>query len=221
MGEQQGNLRPEAFRQSARRTWRSPAALLVLLALPVLLLSAGLWASDPERDNRIVPYGPPELAPRLGDDAPAFSLRAYNEEIAVRLTKTPQVSLNHFVGFGAEQTRKAVLLAFAARWNDKSWKELAVFQRLYKKFKDSGLMILVVCIDRNDTQLVYESLDKEKVTFPVLRDRFQVVSRRYGISQLPTLFLIDKEGKIVSMGEAYQEDVESYLEEELKRILKE
>lgn len=188
--------------------------LWVMLAVPFRLNAV-------ESDNRIKPFGPPELAPRLGDDAPVFSLRAYNEDIAIRLSKTPTITLNTFVGFGAEQPRKALLLGFAASWNERSWKELATFQRLHKKFKDSGVMVLMVSLDRNDPQFVYESLDNEKVTYPVLRDRFQVVSRRYGVSQLPTVFLIDKDGKIVSMGEAYKEDAETYLEGEIKRLLKE
>lgn len=184
----------------------------------------GLWMNPlvaAETENRVLPFGNPELAPRMGDDAPAFSLRAYNEDVAIRLSKNPQITLNTFVGYGAEQPRKALLLGFGAWWDEKSWKELATFQRLYKKFKDSGVMVIMISLDRNDPQLVYESIDKEKVQFPVLRDRFQVVSRRYGVSKLPTVFLIDKDGKIVSMGEAYKDDVEAYLDSEIRRLLKE
>lgn len=172
-------------------------------------------------DSRVLPFGSPELAPRLGDDAPAFSLQAYNEDVAIRLSKNPQITLNTFVGFGAEQPRKALLLGFAARWDENSWKTLAAFQRLYKKFKDSGVMVMVISLDRNDPQFIYESIDKEKISFPILRDRFQVVSRRYGVSKLPTVFLIDKDGKIASMGEDYKEDAEVYLEGEIKRLIKE
>lgn len=158
---------------------------------------------------------------QVGDDAPAFSLRAYNEEASLKLVKSPFVSLNHFVGLGAEYPKKVMLVGFFAMWNEKSRKDLAVFQRIFKKFKDDELALVMISVDHKDTQTVYEAIEKEKLTFPVLRDRFSVVFRRYGVKTLPTLFLIDKDGKLVSIGDGYKESVEEYLEREIKRLLAE
>lgn len=156
---------------------------------------------------------------RVGDDAPAFSLHTYNEDVALRLTKSPLVSLSFFVGLRPEYSRQVVLLGFFKASDKESQGDLALFQKLYKKFKDDGVLVLMISLDNKDTQSVYKVIDSEKIGFPVLRDRFGVVARRYDIVKLPTLLIIDKDGKIVSIGEGYKGDVEGYLEREIRTLL--
>ena len=160
-----------------------------------------------------------EFKVHVGDDAPAFNLRAYNEEVALRLVKSPLASLNHFVGLHPEFPKQVVLVGFFAAWNPQSQAELAVLQKTYKRFKDDDVMVLMISLDNKDIEGVYEAIEKAKVTYPVLRDRFGVVSKRYGVTKLPTLLIIDKEGRIASIGEGYETNIESYLEGEIRALL--
>ncbi len=155
----------------------------------------------------------------VGDDAPAFSLRAYNEDEALRLVKSPLISLNFFTGIRPEYPREVVILVFLTAESQKERHDLATLQKLFKKYKNDGVMAIAVCVDKDDPQVVYGAIDRNHVSFPVLRDRFAVVAGRYDVKKYPTLFIIDKNGKIQAIGEGYQDDIEAYLDARIRDLL--
>ncbi len=196
-----------------------PLSLAAWTVLATLAFAHTLAAQDTDWLRPVVPGEDKVTSLRVGDDAPAFSLRAYNEDIALRLVKSPLVGLNFFVGIRPEYQKEVVLLAFLTAESQKDRHDLATLQKLYKKYKGNGVMVLAVSLDKEDPQTVYDALDRANVTFPVLRDRFAVVARRYDVKQLPTLFVIDKNGKIQSIGENYSGDVEAYLDTKIRDLL--
>jgi hypothetical protein len=59
------------------------------------------------------------------------------------------------------------------------------------------------------------------VTFPILKDRFNFLARRYLGEQapLPSVFFIGKDGTIRSMNRGYGKDGQSYLLAEVQKGL--
>lgn len=121
-----------------------------------------------------------ETAPEIGKIAPEFELKDLSGA-RVRL---------------AEVRGKVVLLNFWAEWCGPCRAEMPFMESLYKAFKDKGLVVLAVSVDRSE-KAVKAFVSDKKLTFKVLMDNDKEVSfDQYGVIGLPTTFLIDKKGVV-------------------------
>lgn len=59
------------------------------------------------------------------------------------------------------------------------------------------LVILMPAIDGEKEKKVQRAINKNKVTLPVLLDPKAKTARAYGVSMIPAVFLINREGLIV------------------------
>jgi thiol-disulfide isomerase/thioredoxin len=86
---------------------------------------------------------------------------------------------------------------------------------VYEEWKDDGLTFFAVNIGESSTDVV-SFLDYFGFTMPVLLDSAKTVSRRYGVSGIPTTYFIDEDGIIqnkVVGAFPDRESVESYVVE--------
>lgn len=160
-----------------------------------------------------------ELA-AVDQPAPRFRLPAYNPDTA---GKAP-VGLDRYVGPDAtEQGVKAVLLSFMASFCEPCKKELPYLESLQTRYRDQGLRVVLVSIDTDpEGQKKVEALLAEHhVTFPVLKDRFRLVARRWLGSQspLPSVFLVRPDGVIAKVHRGYSEDASTLLDHEVTQAL--
>ena len=144
----------------------------------------------------------PELLD-LATIAPNCSLISLNDEI---------VKLTDFKG-------KIVLIDFFYKSCYPCMLALPALQDLHQKFSDKGLKI--IGIDPYDTKEkddIDKFLAKRGVSYTVLlggRD----VAKEYHVSGYPTIYLIDKEGKVLFTQVGYGEGTEEKLEEVIKKNL--
>ncbi len=103
--------------------------------------------------------------------------------------KGNQVALKNFKG-------RVVFLNFWATWCPPCRREMPAMERLYKKLKDRGLVILAVDMQESE-KLVKAFMSEFSLSFPALLDRNGDISFLYGMRGLPTTYIIDREGKIV------------------------
>lgn len=121
-----------------------------------------------------------ETAPEIGKVAPEFELKDLSGA-RVRLS---------------EARGKVVLLNFWAEWCGPCRAEMPFMENLYKAFKDKGLVVLAVSVDRSE-KAVKAFVSDKKLTFKVLMDKDKEVSfDQYGVIGFPTTFLIDKKGVV-------------------------
>ena len=115
-----------------------------------------------------------------GDIAKNFSLPLINGEMR---------DLTHYRG-------KVVIINFWASWCVPCLEEMPSLERLYQKFKDSGLVVLGIGID--DTAQALEEFQKKLgITFPILVDSKGTLKLPYSIRGYPETFIVDRKGKIV------------------------
>lgn len=95
----------------------------------------------------------------------------------------------------ADLRGKPVLLSFWATWCGPCRRELPELAALHDEFQKKGLVILGVNDEGKGTAKKYA--EKELLPFPILDDSGLKVNRLYRVRSIPTLFLIDKDGKIV------------------------
>jgi peroxiredoxin len=107
------------------------------------------------------------------------------------------VSLKDFRG-------KIVFVDFWATTCVPCRKSLPELAELDKKYRDKGLVILGLSVDDPDSfdnKYVSEFKDKYKVEYPILRADAKMMKDYLGVKEafLPTLVIIDREGKIVDI----------------------
>ena len=101
-----------------------------------------------------------------------------------------QVSLSQFRG-------KVVILNFWATWCPPCREEMPSMEKLYRDYKDKGLVMLAVNVDDNGRKAVEKMLHKTPYTFPILLDNKQVAQKTYGVFRFPESFIIDRNGVVV------------------------
>lgn len=90
---------------------------------------------------------------------------------------------------------KVVFLNFWATWCKPCKEEMPSMEVLYRNFKDDGLVVLAVSIDRvttkDDIPPFVQSLD---LSFPVLIDSWGQTDKRYKLMGVPETYIIDQNG---------------------------
>jgi len=75
--------------------------------------------------------------------------------------------------------------------------EMPSMQRLYEQLGPSGLKIVAVSVDDDDSELVRRWVDERGLTFDVLHDRSGSIMTDYQATGWPESFIIGKDGLIV------------------------
>jgi thiol-disulfide isomerase/thioredoxin len=92
-----------------------------------------------------------------------------------------------------------VFLNFWATWCPPCRSEMPAMQALYEKLKSKGFVIVAVDVGEQ-APVVRDYMKKNKFTFPVLLDTTGQVGGLYGAQSIPTTYLVDREGRILSRG---------------------
>ncbi|WP_298899084.1 TlpA disulfide reductase family protein [uncultured Psychroserpens sp.] len=96
--------------------------------------------------------------------------------------------------------KKYILIDFWASWCGPCIKEIPVYKNIYDKYKDvgKGLEIISISTDKN-LESWKQAISKNSIPWINLINEQENPSTafKYGITELPTTFLIDLEGKIV------------------------
>src|SRR5690606_5249870 len=135
-----------------------------------------------------------------GEDALPFRAPLINADRA----KQTFFALEDVVGPDAAQKKKFVLMSFFATYCEPCKRELPFLAALHAEYADKGLQVVSVSIDKDEDK-IKEALaltEQHDLTHPVLKDRFQIVGKRYYVTKLPCLYMIDQDMKIakVSVG---------------------
>ena len=147
------------------------------------------------------PYESPELL-SIDSSAPEWSLLTLNDDT---------LNLSDLKG-------EVVLLDFFYKSCYPCMLALPFLQELHEKYNDKGLK--VIGIDPYDTKEddIEEFLSKRGVSYTVVLDNKDTAGK-YHVSGYPTIYLINKEGKIVHTQVGYSEEIEDELEEIIRKEL--
>ena len=93
---------------------------------------------------------------------------------------------------------KVVVLDFWATWCPPCKAEIPGFVELQKQYGDKGLVIVGVSLDEQGPEVVTPFMKQFSINYPVVMGDAKIVQAFGGIRGIPTTFVIDRSGKIVS-----------------------
>jgi len=160
-----------------RKIWR-----LILLVGVIILLGYGLGKIElsVRKPVKIKCLGDGELA------APVFSLPDMDGQ---------KVDLASFKG-------KVIVLEFWATWCAPCREEIPVLNQIYRSYKEKGLVVIGISLDRKPPQEVKKFLDGIQVEYPnVMGDeeifeKYSQLANVGPIRGIPATFIIDRQGQI-------------------------
>ncbi len=144
-----------------------------------------------------------ESQPTAGAPAPAWKLRDANGKT---------VSSTDFKG-------KVIVLDFWATWCPPCRAEIPGFIELQKEYGKDGLAIIGASVDGADEIAAVKNFARKfDVNYPVVLADEETVRAFGGVDAIPTTFVIDREGRIVSRHLGFTEKAD--LEKEIKTLLR-
>lgn len=121
---------------------------------------------------------------KTGTVAPDFSLKNLEGKT---------VKLSDFKG-------KYVVIDFWASWCPDCRKDIPEVQRMYKNFHAKGVEFVGVSFDTDKTKWT-DAVKKYNIEYPQVSELVKFhdtkISEAYGVKWIPSMFLIDKDGKVV------------------------
>ncbi|MEY3027741.1 MAG: hypothetical protein RLZZ238_2638 [Planctomycetota bacterium] len=121
----------------------------------------------------------PQLAVKVGDAAPDFALKnAADEEVTM-----------------ASLQGKVVLLDFWATWCGPCKAAMPTMQKLHDEYKDKGVVVLGVNMGERSPQAGKDYMASKKFTYAAVFAA-DALANTYGVTAIPTLVVIGKDGKI-------------------------
>ena len=132
-----------------------------------------------------------------------------------------QVNVQHkFDKLIASHKGKVIYLDFWASWCGPCRKSFPWMNNMQEKYFKQGLVIISVNVDNNKA-LAEEFLAEVPANFNVFYDPKGKVARKFKLKGMPSSYIIDRSGKIVSAHVGFTKSKKMKYEEELKTLLNE
>src|SRR6201992_4479510 len=90
---------------------------------------------------------------------------------------------------------QVVMVNFWATWCGPCQQEMPLLDQMYKKYKPAGFTLIGVNVDK-EAPTVKDLLTRKPVSFPVLLDPANQVSKAYHVDDMPSTVIIDRKGNI-------------------------
>ncbi len=93
---------------------------------------------------------------------------------------------------------QVVLLNFWATFCNPCRKEMPALQILWEKYRNQGLKIIAISIERGNQLDVEQYIKQARLSFPVGMDTSKHIQKAYEIKALPTTYIIGRDGKFIA-----------------------
>lgn len=144
------------------------------------------------------------FAADAGGPAPAFTLAALTGQ---------QATLSQYKG-------QVVMLNFWATWCGPCQQEIPLLDQMYKKYKPAGFTLIGVNVDK-EAAPVKDLLARKPVSYPVLLDPANQVSKAYHVDEMPSSVIIDRKGEIRFIHRGYRPGDENEYQDRIRQLIKE
>ncbi|MFW6067105.1 MAG: TlpA disulfide reductase family protein [Myxococcota bacterium] len=137
-------------------------------------------------------------------------------------SRAPEIGLRDLKGRAIKMSAlrgKVVIVDFWASWCEPCKDEMPVLDRLYRKYRKAGLVVVGVGQDREASN-VRKFLRRNPVSFPIVHDGAHTVAKRYRPGKMPSSYIIDRRGIVRHVHEGYSASDARRFEREVKALLR-
>ena len=120
----------------------------------------------------------------------------------------------------SEYRGDVVMINFWATWCGPCRQEMPLLDELYTRYERLGFNLLGVNID-DDSRLAMHMIEELGVSFPVLFDARNEVSRLYEVEAMPVTVLVDREGNVRYVHHGYKPGYEDKYLDQIRSLLRE
>ncbi len=124
----------------------------------------------------------------------------------------PQFTLNYTDGStvtNEDLKGKIVVMDFWATWCGPCMASMPHMIELNKKYADKGVQVVGISLDRSEDTLKKTVADKG-MDWPQHYDGDRVITRKFGVSGIPTIYILSPEGEVLWRG--HPSDMDEHLE---------
>jgi peroxiredoxin len=115
---------------------------------------------------------------------------------------------------------QVVMINFWATWCGPCRQEMPLLEQMYRKYKPMGFTLLGVNVEP-DPSGAEGWLAETPVSFPILFDRENRVSKLYNVSGMPSSVLIDRKGNVRYLHRGYKPGDENTYLNHIRALVKE
>lgn len=115
---------------------------------------------------------------------------------------------------------QVVLINVWATWCGPCRKEMPLLEQIFQRYKGLGFTLLGVNVEEDST-LAESFLQDTPVSFPILFDRQNTVSRLYEVTAMPSTVIVDRQGRVRFVHHGYQPGTENQYQDQIRSLLRE
>ncbi|MEE8379586.1 MAG: TlpA disulfide reductase family protein [Gammaproteobacteria bacterium] len=149
-------------------------------------------------------FAPTVFAGNIKGPAPDFTLKSRSGE---------NIKLSELRG-------EVVMINFWASWCAPCRQEMPLLEELYKKYSDLGFTLLAVNVEE-DSSKADILLRDIPVTFPVLYDNTNKVTKLYKVVAMPSTIIIDRNGDMRYLHRGYLPGYEEEYKKQVSELIRE
>lgn len=127
-------------------------------------------------------------------------------------------TLQGFEELVASHKGKVIYLDFWASWCGPCRKSFPWMNTMQQQYQQEGLVVISVNLD-NDKALAEEFLSEVPAEFTVFYDPKGKVARKFKLRGMPSSYLIDRAGKMVSAHVGFSDSKKAKYQQEIKDLL--
>ena len=120
----------------------------------------------------------------------------------------------------ADLQGEVVMVNFWATWCGPCREEMPHLEALYQRYSDLGFTLLGVNVEE-DSSGADEFLAETPVSFPILFDPENAVSKLYNVVAMPSTVLIDRSGNMRFIHHGYKPGYENDYQSQIRALLRE
>jgi peroxiredoxin len=96
----------------------------------------------------------------------------------------------------SELRGKVVFLNLWATWCGPCKEEMPAMERLWRRYKAHGLIVVALSMDAQGAKVVKPFVDQARFSYPIGLDPKMEVAQLYGARAVPATFIIDRSGNL-------------------------
>jgi len=119
----------------------------------------------------------------------------------------------------ADLRGRVVLLDFFATWCPPCRAEVPELEKLWRRYKDQGLVVIGVALESGRADEVRRFAAEHKLTYWLVNDERGAIASNYRIGPIPTTYIISPKGVITQVHVGFAPGMENDFERQIKGLL--